>query len=127
MGLQEISERKVGQAAHQTGLPLFRAMRHSNHLWFGWVREGDGHWHVEIDPSDWDWEYEPGCQFSSCAQGTHGPGVIPSDSSVVEEHERREEVRRADRVRRDEKAATFIREVYEGTQKWIADKEAELK
>lgn len=97
MGLQAISERKVRKAVAKTGLPIFRAMRHSNDLWFGWVCEGDGHWHVEINPKDWDWEYAPGCGFSSCSTGEHGPRMLPADSSIVEEHERRESERQTRR------------------------------
>ena len=116
MGLQAISERKVRRAASETGLPIFRAMRHSNNLWFGWVREGDSHWHVEIDPATWDWEYEPGCQFSSCREN---PGTTPSDPAVVAEHERREAERRMQRERKDVEAAAFIAAWTEQTKEWL--------
>lgn len=120
MGLQAISERKVRRAASKTGLPLIRAMRHSNNLWFGWVREGEGHWHVTIDPVDWDWEYEPGCQFSSCSQGTHGPGVTPMDKSIVEAQQRRMLKRAQERAKKDADAAAFVQAWTEETQKWLA-------
>lgn len=126
MGLQSISERKLRRASSETGLPLIRAMRHSNHLWFGWVREGDGHWHVAIDPSTWGWDYEPGCGFSSCSKGTHGPAVLPS-AEIVEEHERRERLREEELERKDAEAAAFVEMFTEETQKWMDAKAEETQ
>ena len=117
MGLQSISERKVRNAASETRLPLFRAMRHSNNLWFGWVREGESHWHVVIDPATWDWEYDPGCQFSSCCEN---PGTVPSDPAIVAEHERREAERKAERERREAEAQEFITAWTQVTQEQLS-------
>ena len=116
MGLQSIGERKVRRAASETGLSLFRAMRHSNNLWFGWVCEGDSHWHVRIDPASWDWEYEPGCQFSSCREN---PGTVPSDPTVVQEHERRESARQVEQERKDAEFQDFAQIWATETQKWL--------
>lgn len=116
MGLQEVGKKKTREAAARTGLPIFRVMRHSNHLWFGWVREGQSHWHVEIDPATWDWEYDPGCGFSSCQSGEHGPSVIPDDA-IVEEHQRRKAARQAERERKDAEFSAFGQMWRDMTQK----------
>ncbi len=126
MGLQSISERKLRKATSETGLPLIRVMRHSNHLWFGWVREGDGHWHVDINPFTWKWDYEPGCGFSSCSQGTYGPSVLPS-AEIVAEYERRVQARREEIERKNSEAAAFIEAYAEGTQTWVEAKAAEIE
>lgn len=76
MGVQAIGEKKVRLAAQMTGLPLFRCLRHSNRLWYGFVRKDGGHWHVRIDPLTWEWSLGDGA-FSSCADGLHGDHVAP--------------------------------------------------
>ena len=121
MGLQETSERKVRKASSETGLPLIRAMRHSNNLWFGWVREGEGHWHVGIDPSTWEWGYLPGCGFSSCPAGTYGPGVLPPPD-VLEKYERQEREWAEVQEQKDAAAAEFIATWTEETRKWLESK-----
>jgi hypothetical protein len=120
MSPQPISERKIRQAARETGLPLIQAMRHSNNLWFGWVREGEGHWHVEIQPKTWEWEYHPECGFSSCRENTYGPGVVPNDPSVIAAHERAEEERRAVAVRADEEWHEVATQWKQATEEWLA-------
>lgn len=120
MALQEISNRKVRKACAGTGLDLLRAMRHSNNLWFGWVREEEGHWHVAIDPATWEWEYEPGCGFSSCRENTYGPGVLPSDASVIAAHDQIVEERRAIAARKEEEWQDFASQWKRGTEAWLA-------
>jgi len=93
VGLQDIGKKKVQDARRGTHLNIIRLMRHSNRLWFGWVQEREGHWHVEIDPVTWDWDYHPRCGFSSCRDNTYGPGVVPSDPHVLERHQERAEER----------------------------------
>lgn len=77
MGLQEISDKKVRQARIMTGLRLIRCMRHSNDLWYGWVRDGAGHWHVRINPKTWSWRVDRNGGFASCAEKLYGPDVDP--------------------------------------------------
>ena len=74
MGVQLISDRKMRIAAGMTGLGLFRVLRHSNRLWFGFVARGKGHWHVIIDPLTWEWSVDESA-FSSCDD--YGPHVDP--------------------------------------------------
>ena len=126
MGLQSISEKKVRKAVSETGLDLIRVMRHSNHLWFGWVREGEGHWHARIDPSTWEWAYEPGHQFSSCREGTYGPGVVPSQQ-IVEAYERLEQARLEELARKDAEAVEMIAAWTEATQAWLDAKAQEVE
>lgn len=124
MGLQKISERKVRRAATETGIPIFRAARHSNNLWFGWVREGDGHWHVNIYPPYWAWEYEPGCRFSSCSSGVHGAAVLPHPD-IIAAHERAVEKRREDAAQSEREWQTFAAQWKLGTEEWLASLESE--
>lgn len=79
MGVQLVGEKKVREAARMTGLPIFRVLRHSNRLWYGFVSEGEGHWHVRIDPVTWAWTLGDGA-FSSCSEGTWGPHVDPPEA-----------------------------------------------
>lgn len=76
MGVQQIGGKKTRQAAMMTGLPIFRALRHSNRLWYGFVKSGIGHWHIRLDPITWAWQLSDG-SFSSCHNGEWGPHVDP--------------------------------------------------
>lgn len=77
MSVQLVSEKKLRQAASMTGLPLIRVLRHSNRHWFGFVRRGEGHWHVAINPVTWEWTTKTESAFSSCE--TYGPHVDPPE------------------------------------------------
>ena len=84
MGLQLVGEKKSKEATEQTGLNLIRVLRHSNDLWFGIVKHGDGHFHVKIAPTTWEWSVDPGC-FSSCVEEDEpwGPSVEPPPGLAV--------------------------------------------
>ena len=97
MGVQQISEKKTREAALTTGLPIFRALRHSNRLWFGFcygpvpgITGQKGHWHVEFDPVTGEW-WLPRSQggFSSCADDLWGPHVDPPKTIVSHDEWRR--------------------------------------
>jgi hypothetical protein len=121
MSLQTISDRKLRQAANATGLPLIRAMRHSNHLWFGWVAKDGGHWHVEINPSTWEWEYDEGCQFSSCRESVYGPRVDP-DPEIVSAQAVLDQARAAERAQKDKEAGEFVEMWKTETERWLAQR-----
>lgn len=96
MGVQEIGPAKTRRAARETGLPIFRALRGSNRHWYGFVREGEGHYHIELDPETWEWwlaEDAPyaagrkGCHFTSCGEGQWEPLVDPPARNTGREPE----------------------------------------
>ena len=86
MSLQLVGEKKSREASEKTGLNLVRVLRHSNDLWFGIVRTDEGHWHVRIAPSTWEWSLGDGC-FSSCVQEDQpwGPLVEPPEGIRIKD------------------------------------------
>ena len=97
MGVQIVGEKKTREAASKTGLPIVRALRHSNRHWFCFCQAEAGHWHVAVDPVTWEWTLRTESAFTSCAR--YGPHVSPPEglqrlseraSRADEEHARAE-------------------------------------
>lgn len=93
-------------------------MRHSNHLWFGWVAKGSGHWHVAIDPATWEWEYRDRCGFSSCSEGKHGPRVEP-DQEIVDAQAQLDATRVERRAQAERESDEFVAMWKAETERWL--------